>query len=83
MKITERVWTRVTPWDVSTSPVDGEMIPVLTFAVQDDARRAVQNHNVGVIRAAAKLDGTGCRECGMPFNNANPTKSSLCAECAA
>ena len=40
-----RLWTLTSPWDVSTSPLDGDMIPVLTFARREDASAAVFAQN--------------------------------------
>ena len=34
-------------------------------------------------RCVASDDPANCRECGEPFNNADPTPSGLCAECGA
>jgi hypothetical protein len=46
MHITERAWTRITPWDVATSPLTGDIIPVLTFQHAEDAAYAVREHNM-------------------------------------
>ena len=46
MHITERAWTRITPWNVVTSPLTGDIVPILSFQSQEDAARAVREHNM-------------------------------------
>lgn len=49
--VTERLWTLLTPWTVSVSPLEdpGERIlDVLEFTDSRDALRAVYEHNLEV-----------------------------------
>lgn len=50
MMLTQRLWTRVSPWRVTTSPLDGAMIEILTFNCADDAEAAVFAQNTRVER---------------------------------
>lgn len=44
--ITEKLWTRLTPWTVAVSPLEDDSMPeVLEFMYSNDAERCVTDHN--------------------------------------
>lgn len=46
--ITQRRWTRLTPWTIATGEHGETLIPILTFNSADDAEQAVREHNAEV-----------------------------------
>jgi hypothetical protein len=52
--VSQRLWTLLSPWEVATSPFDGDIVPVATFARAEDAMECVGDHNREVARAEDK-----------------------------